>query len=714
MKFGKEFAAQMVPEWQEAYMDYEYLKALLKEIQRFKRRNRAAAAPGGVGAGAGRLKRKMTLYKAFSGLTQKHNDPMSPSSASSSDIETQSAILVNSVSRDGNHRYETTFLMSSDEGGEYELVYFRRLDDEFNKVDKFCRAKVQEVEKDAAILNKQMDAFIAFSIKVENPQGIWVDKSVELEMTRLASDVAASTAELSISTPARARTSRRDQHMDVIEESIHGLSDETSDDSNDINKECNHTMIKLQNVVQAKIPPVSIKTNNRPDPLEVLDRVKITNTLETPRSTIKGALKVPQHRELKFSREILRKLRLLKSYSFRNMLAFSKIMKKYDEVSKLMERVETTFIKHFSNSNRSFLSGRTAAPVTALILIIRAHDILNKVAQKQYMDNMFPVYSLFAFIVLHMLVYASNRYFWKRYRVNYPFILGFKMGTELGYRQVLLVSFGISVLALLTVLGNLVMEIDPKTKDYNELTEALPLILLVLLFAMLFLPFNILYRSSRFFFLTCLFHCIAVPLYKVTIPDFFLADQFTSQTSSVYQTFNFIVAVIPHKSRLLQCLRLLFEEKYPMQGYNGLKYFLTIVAVCMRTALSLNGVGGLGWKIIAWIFSDIVFDWGLLNWHSKNCWLRDKLLVPHKSVYFIGMDLNALLRFAWLQNVLNFNFTFLHRNTMITIVASLEIIRRSIWNFFRLENEHLSNVGKYRAFKSVPLPFNDDEDEEER
>ncbi|GAY36710.1 hypothetical protein CUMW_023990 [Citrus unshiu] len=693
MKFGKEFAAQMVPEWQEAYMDYEYLKALLKEIQRFKRRNRAAAAPGGVGAGAGRLKRKMTLYKAFSGLTQKHNDPMSPSSASSSDIESQSAILVNSVSRDGNHRYETTFLMSSDEGGEYELVHFRRLDDEFNKVDKFCRAKVQEVEKDAAILNKQMDAFIAFSIKVENPQGIWVDKSVELEMTRLASDVAASTAELSISTPARARTSRRDQHMDVIEESIHGLSDETSDDSNDINKECNHTMIKLQNVVQAKIPPVSIKTNNRPDPLEVLDRVKITNTLETPRSTIKGALKVPQHRD------------------FRNMLAFSKIMKKYDEVSKLMERVETTFIKHFSNSNRSFLSGRTAAPVTALILIIRAHDILNKVAQKQYMDNMFPVYSLFAFIVLHMLVYASNIYFWKRYRVNYPFILGFKMGTELGYRQVLLVSFGISVLALLTVLGNLVMEIDPKTKDYNELTEALPLILLVLLFAMLFLPFNILYRSSRFF---CLFHCIAVPLYKVTIPDFFLADQFTSQTSSVYQTFNFIVAVIPHKSRLLQCLRLLFEEKYPMQGYNGLKYFLTIVAVCMRTALSLNGVGGLGWKIIAWIFSDIVFDWGLLNWHSKNCWLRDKLLVPHKSVYFIGMDLNALLRFAWLQNVLNFNFTFLHRNTMITIVASLEIIRRSIWNFFRLENEHLSNVGKYRAFKSVPLPFNDDEDEEER
>ncbi|KAK9276491.1 hypothetical protein L1049_006025 [Liquidambar formosana] len=41
-----------------------------------------------------------------------------------------------------------------------------------------------------------------------------------------------------------------------------------------------------------------------------------------------------------------------------------------------------------------------------------------------------------------------------------------------------------------------------------------------------------------------------------------------------------------------------------------------------------------------------------------------------------------------------------------TIVACLEIIRRGIWSFFRLENEHLNNVGKYRAFKSVRLPFN--------
>ncbi|KAG6647333.1 hypothetical protein CIPAW_07G072100 [Carya illinoinensis] len=774
MKFGKEFAAQMVPEWHEAYMDYGKLKTLLKDILRFKQRNRPPATPGG-------LKRKLTLYRAFSGLTQRYNHyPTSPSTARDDDHDIESqAILVNAVNRDGSQSYQTTFLMSSDEGGEYELVYFRRLDDEFNKVEKFYRSKVEEVMKEADMLNKQMDAFIAFRIKVENPQG-WFDRSVE--MTRLASDVAASAAALAASTPRGARASRRlVMSMDVIDEGVsnsHGQSDESSDQEKDEEETIDVVNQKVQ-----EQRPNNIRAS-RPAPLEVLDRVKINNTLETPRSTIKGFLHYPMQTELKFSRENLRKveeqlkraiiefyqkLRLLKSFSFLNTLAFSKIMKKYDKVTKLMERTEAAFIKHFSNSNRTkgmnilrpkakrerhrttfsmgFFAGCTAALILALILIIRARNIMNKDGATDYMENMFPLYSLFGFIVLHMLMYAANIYFWRRYRVNYSFIFGFKQGTELGYRQVLFLSFGLAVLALASVLSNLDMEMDPKTKDYKALTELLPLNLVLLVVIILFFPFNILYRSSRFFFLICLFHCICAPLYKVTLPDFFLADQFTSQVqalrslqfyicyygwgdykhrqntckeSGVFNTFYFIVAVIPYWSRLLQCLRRLYEEKDPMQGYNGLKYFVTIVAVSMRTAYSLDK--GLGWKTLAWIFSaiaaivstywDLVFDWGLLQRQSKNRWLRDKLLIPHKSVYFGAMVLNVILRFAWLQTVLGFKVSFLHRESLITIVAGLEIIRRGIWNFFRLENEHLNNVGKYRAFKSVPLPFNYDDNED--
>ncbi|KAL0693174.1 hypothetical protein Bca4012_060354 [Brassica carinata] len=799
MKFGKEFSSQMVPEWHEAYMDYEYLKSLLKDITKFK--------PHGQ-----HLRRKLTVYRTFSGLLAKSGrkrhphggaPPISPFSDSDDDIEEglkSAPILVHSAS----HGYETTFLMAAEAGGEYETVFFRRLDDEFNKAEKFYKEKVDEVMREAVMLNKQMDALIAFRVKVEHPDG-WPWKERTVEMTRLASDVDISAAAVAASTPAGARSMKLGaQALEAIQEgesSSTGKSDEDEEDDEDKEKE------EEDKVVYD--PAVSRLNAARPSPIEVLDRVKFNNTKETPRSTIKSVLK-PSNPELKFSRDNLKrveeklrrafvefyhKLRLLKSYSFLNVLAFSKILKKYDKVSsrnatksymkmvdnsylggsdeviRLMERVEDTFIKHFTNANRTkgmnilrpkakrerhritfstgFLGGCMFSLVVALFAIIRTRNILQEDGHKKYMNTMFPLYSLFGFVVLHVLMYAANIYYWTRYRVNYSFIFGFKQGTELRYRQVLFVGFSIGVLALLCVIANLDMEVDPETNDYKALTELLPLILLIGLFIVLVLPFNIFYRSSRLFFLTCLFHCLAAPLYKVTLPDFLLGDQLTSQVqalrsvqfyicyygwgdyklrqntcteSDTYNAFLFIVAVVPYVCRLLQCLRRLFEEKNAEQGYNGIKYFLTIVAVCLRTAYSVDKDNQFVWRMLAGIFSaiaaifstywDLVLDWGLLNRTSKNRWLRDKLLIPQKKVYFIAMILNVLLRFAWVQTVLDFNFSFMHKQTMVAVVASLEIIRRGIWNFFRLENEHLNNVGKYRAFKTVPLPFNYDEDDD--
>ncbi|XP_042499329.1 phosphate transporter PHO1 homolog 3-like isoform X1 [Macadamia integrifolia] len=803
MKFGKEFISQMVPEWQEAYMDYNNLKILLKEIIRFRQRTKPlVSTPSG-------LKRKPTLYRAFSGLIQRNIK--SPNSGAGGDMEDQ-VVLVRAMQSDqgsssSDHhqvKYRTNFLMSAEEGGEYELLYFRRLDDELNKVNKFYREKVEEVLKEANQLTKQMDALIAFRIKAENPNIDVESFDHKGEMRRLASEVAASTAASRASTPSGAKTpgsTRESGYMNVIEEFLLNNGGNLDDSSADID------VIELESTKSSirEEKPDSIK-GTKPTPLQILNHVKLNNTLETPCSTVKGILKIPMNRELNLQGlkkvegqlkqtfiEFYQKLRLLKSYSFLNLLAFSKIMKKYDkttsrsaaraylkmvddsylgssdEVTRLMERVEATFIKHFSNSNRrkgikilrpkskkekhrvtfsiGFFTGCATALLVALILIIHARHILNKKGSSQYMETMFPLYSLFGFVVLHMVMYGINIYLWRRYQVNHPFIFGIKQGTELGYREVFLLSSGLAVLAFSSVLANLNMEMDLRTKEYKSITELVPLGLFCLVLVITFCPFDIIYRSSRFFLLRSAFHCISAPLYKVTLPDFFLADQLTSQVQAirslefyicyygwgdyihrrntcknfhVYQTFFYIVSVFPYWSRFLQCLRQLYEEKDPMQGYNGLKYFSTILAIVMRTAYSMSN--GPHWQVLAAITSaiaailstywDLVIDWGLLQRKSKNRWLRDKLLISHKSVYFGAMILNVLLRFAWLQTVLNFQVSFLHREALISIVASLEIIRRGIWNFFRLENEHLNNVGKFRAFRSVPLPFNCDEDED--
>lgn len=59
--------------------------------------------------------------------------------------------------------------MSPEEGRENEINFFKKLDNELNKVNTFYKDKVEEVIREAALLNKQMDALIALQIKVENP-----------------------------------------------------------------------------------------------------------------------------------------------------------------------------------------------------------------------------------------------------------------------------------------------------------------------------------------------------------------------------------------------------------------------------------------------------------------------------------------------------------------------------------------------------------------
>nr|GLL39193.1 phosphate transporter PHO1 homolog 3-like isoform X1 [Ipomoea trifida] len=778
MKFGKELASQKVQEWGEAYMDYNSLKGVLKDISRFRRRNAAAQSSVPAAATATRknsLKRRLSMYRAFSGLTNRLSSPRGGTPRSDHEDE---VILVNAVEQEGigGAQYQTMFLMSSEAGGEYELVFFRRLDDEFNKVVRFYREKVEEVRKEADELSKQMDALIALRIVVEKPP---VD--INADQTRDSAAVEANKS-----------------HMDAIQE-IEMSGEEVGEDGG------TSAGMSDENTRIIEEKTTNNFTDFRPAPLHVLYDVRVNIQPETPISTLKNILKA-SNSELKYSRaelrkaeerlrkafmEFYRKLRLLKSYCFLNTLAFSKIMKKYDkitsrkasrsylemvdksylgssdEVSRLMERTEATFIKHFANGNRrkgmsvlrphvkrekhritfflGLFSGCSLALIVAIIVSIRARNLLQHQGSDQFMENIFPLYSLFGFIVLHMLMYAGDIYFWRRYRINYPFIFGFKQGSELGYREVLLLASGIFVLALAAVLSHLDMEMDPVTRSYKVLTESVPLILISVLLIITFCPLNIVYRSSRFFLIRCAWHCICAPLFKVTLPDFFLADQLTSQVqairsfefyicyygwgnfrqrlnkcqdSDVYEIFYIIVAAIPFVVRLLQCLRRLFEEKDNSQGLNGLKYFTTVAALVLRTLYELKK--GTTLRVLAAAFSgittiantywDIVRDWGLLQRNSKNPWLRDKLLVPNKAVYFAAIVVNIILRLVWMQMILGFKVPFLHRKAMTAVVACLEIIRRGIWNFFRLENEHLNNVGKYRAFKSVPLPFNHEVD----
>lgn len=50
---------------------------------------------------------------------------------------------------------------------------------------------------------------------------------------------------------------------------------------------------------------------------------------------------------------------------------------------------------------------------------------------------------------------------------------------------------------------------------------------------------------------------------------------------------------------------------------------------------------------------------------------------------------------------------------VLFLIAVIEIVRRFIWNIFRLENEHLNNCGQFRAVRDIPLPYETTKEEEE-
>lgn len=100
-----------------------------------------------------------------------------------------------------------------------------------------------------------------------------------------------------------------------------------------------------------------------------------------------------------------------------------------------------------------------------------------------------------------------------------------------------------------------------------------------------------------------------------------------------------------------------------MQGFNGLKYLSTVVALVMRslydiarqngsqaTLLRIMAAATSGITTIYSTYWDIVVDWGLLQKNSKNKWLRDKLLIPNKAVYVVAMVSSTITVFSLLKN----------------------------------------------------------------
>jgi len=98
-------------------------------------------------------------------------------------------------------------------------------------------------------------------------------------------------------------------------------------------------------------------------------------------------------------------------------------------------------------------------------------------------------------------------------------------------------------------------------------------------------------------------------------------------------------------------------------------------------------------------------DWGLGR--PEFAFLGPRLMYPQKGMYYTIIVLDLVLRFAWVLTLIppgtGAKFALPPYLTAVSMV--LELYRRMVWGFLRLEQEHRSNTAGYRRVGFVPLHF---------
>ena len=185
------------------------------------------------------------------------------------------------------------------------------------------------------------------------------------------------------------------------------------------------------------------------------------------------------------------------------------------------------------------------------------------------------------------------------------------------------------------------------------------------------------------------------------------------QCNSTHSRLLGFFSTVPGIWRALQCLRRYYDTRnaFPHLVNCG-KYSFTILFYMSLSIYRIHQTTQLKalFVVCATINSvycsiwDLAMDWSLLNPYAENPFLRDVLGYKHPSLYYIAMVIDPILRFNWVFYAI-FSSELQHSALLSFFVGFSEVCRRAMWTLFRVENEHCTNVGRFRASRDVPLPY---------
>ncbi|SCU85951.1 LAME_0D03752g1_1 [Lachancea meyersii CBS 8951] len=176
---------------------------------------------------------------------------------------------------------------------------------------------------------------------------------------------------------------------------------------------------------------------------------------------------------------------------------------------------------------------------------------------------------------------------------------------------------------------------------------------------------------------------------------------------------DLMIGISPVMLRLLQCLREWKRSNSSKEALNALfnafKYSLSL-PLLMCTVYSRAYPGEKPENLIYWFMLlsslygfwwDLTMDWnlGIFNFSSpgmeRNELLRSRRIYP-KFAYYVAMVVDFTLRFIWFWELTSGASVF-EGEVNIFFLQALELVRRWVWIFFKLEAEATSAEGLEKA-----------------
>ncbi|KAF2276450.1 EXS-domain-containing protein [Westerdykella ornata] len=396
-------------------------------------------------------------------------------------------------------------------------------------------------------------------------------------------------------------------------------------------------------------------------------------------------------------------------------------------------------------TEHAFRNGLTLAAGLVLGIqgLVYAFELLHSPKYRTNTSFLMQLYGGYFLMNLLFLLFCLACRVWHRSKINYVFVFEFDTRHHLDWRQLSeLPCFCFFLLGLFMFL------------NFNEIGgDAMyhwyPLILVTVTASLLFLPLPILYFRSRQWLLYSMWRLILAGLYPVEFRDFFMGDMFCSLTYAMGNVALFfclygndwgsppqcnsnhsraigVLTAIPSVWRALQCIRRYWDtgDVFPHLANCG-KYvagvvFYMTLSIYRITKDDTNRAVFITFAIINSIYTsiwDVVMDWSLGDPYAKNKFLRPTLGYKRVWPYYVAMITDPILRFSWIPYA-SIPIQLQHSGITSFLVSLSEIFRRGMWTLFRVENEHCTNVGLFRAAKDVPLPYDiptpEEETEEQR